>query len=569
MTNLNVARRWVAGVLMVAGLVGCAPGGGAGGDDASNVAQVSVALTNVPPATTCIGFSIANGTTTTQQLFTVTPNQTATLLVKGLPPGKPLTLTASAYASACTAVTGSTPATWLSDPVAVTLTVGQTASLSFTLRPTANVSGGVDFLFLTMTPATQAFGTAFLGVVPTTAPGLTSFAIKNVGTTATGTLAASLTGASAADFRLGTNTCTATLAAGATCNVQVKFVPATSGNKTANLQVTGAPGGTITAALTGVGVTPAKLTLSPTSQDFGSVAVTQSSPDATFVVTNTGGVASGPVTVTSLGATFLVSSSNCAAALAPAATCSVTVRFVPAAQGAVTASLTATATPGGSVVAALSATGVAAPFIQVVPGTLSFAPTIVGGSSQAPLMIVNSGGVPVGPFTVQLGGANPGDFGVVGNGCNVVLAPNTNCIIQMITTPTTGGQRTATVLIAGPPGLTSMATLTVIVPLAQLTIFPSGYDFGTVSFGSTGVSTPFTVQNVGGSPSGPVNVISTSTAFDTINNTCGPSLAVGQECFFNARFTPSSSGLTTGGIHAQAFPGGDVGVSLSGSGSIF
>ena len=123
---------------------------------------------------------------------------------------------------------------------------------------------------------------------------------------------------------------------------------------------------------------PTTLSISPTSFDFGSVshggfAVCQPDPDPdcpthAFTVTNTGGAASGvpaaSITIVSNPVNTdppanQVSASTCTAALAPGATCTVTVKFAPNSNPTdpYVSALHVVATPGSDAQATLSGHG--------------------------------------------------------------------------------------------------------------------------------------------------------------------------------------------------------------------
>ncbi|HVK84360.1 MAG TPA: choice-of-anchor D domain-containing protein, partial [Kofleriaceae bacterium] len=106
----------------------------------------------------------------------------------------------------------------------------------------------------------------------------------------------------------------------------------------------------------------AELAVDVTAQPFGTVVVGGQSAAATITVSNTGGVASGVPTVALAGgaaADFEIVTNGCTVALEPAATCAIAVRFAPTSTGTKMASLTAAATPGGSVATALEGVGIA------------------------------------------------------------------------------------------------------------------------------------------------------------------------------------------------------------------
>ena len=318
------------------------PGDLAGGDELSTV---SFALTAVPAGIHCVRFSATSGTRTSQQESTVTPGPGVLLTFSGLPPG-PCSLLAEAFTQACSSVSLTTPPAWVSDAAMATLSAGETTPVNFTLRPAAGVSGSLDFVSLTLTPATKAFGGIAIGT--SGAPFI--FSIKNIGMT-TSAVTLTVTGADAPSFLMTSSGC-ASLAAGAACTAQVTFHPTTVGAKAATLSATGTPGGVVTAALTGTGLTPAHLTITPSSFDFHVIFGSQTQ---SFTVTNTGGVAANGVgiTLTPPAPGFMLNLGSCGGPSLPAfASCSLSVTYTQMGMDQTT-NLTVASSNGGTAVAVL------------------------------------------------------------------------------------------------------------------------------------------------------------------------------------------------------------------------
>jgi hypothetical protein len=101
---------------------------------------------------------------------------------------------------------------------------------------------------------------------------------------------------------------------------------------------------------------PASLMISPASQDFG-VPELPAGATRSFTVTNTGGSFSG-LPVTSISGpnadNFVVAANACMASLGPGLTCRIEVNLPPRGAGPVSAMLNVTATPGGTVSAAMA-----------------------------------------------------------------------------------------------------------------------------------------------------------------------------------------------------------------------
>ena len=120
-------------------------------------------------------------------------------------------------------------------------------------------------------------------------------------------------------------------------------------------------GGTCTA---GSCASPASLSVSPSSLDFGPVTTGQLSSAQSFAITNTGQQISGAITVTSDNADFAVQTGgafDCISGkttLAPGTACTVHVVFSPKLPVVGRGTLTFSATPGGAVGVSMSGTGV-------------------------------------------------------------------------------------------------------------------------------------------------------------------------------------------------------------------
>ncbi|MEU8074851.1 ThuA domain-containing protein [Catellatospora citrea] len=258
-------------------------------------------------------------------------------------------------------ITGSTDGTnfstlkasagYLFDPV-----TGNTATATFT-------AASVRYLRVTITANTgwpagqvselQIFGgggqpgPAVLAANPTSV----AFGNQNVGTTSggspvtitnTGGTAAVISAVSASS-QFAASGCVGTLAAGATCAITVTFSPTSAGAKTGTLTVTSnASNPSLTVGLTGTGTTvqtPATLAASPTSIAFPNTNV-GSTITRTTQISNTGGTTASISSVAVSGTGFSLSANGCGSALAPGASCTVTVAFTPTSAGAKSGTLT-------------------------------------------------------------------------------------------------------------------------------------------------------------------------------------------------------------------------------------
>lgn len=158
-----------------------------------------------------------------------------------------------------------------------------------------------------------------------------------------------------------TNSCGASVAAGASCAINMTFKPTRTGSMLATLSVTAGGGaGTKSATLSGTGMR-STFSVFPTALSFGNVARNATSTAKTVRITNTGGVLL-PITSINLAGTNpgqFTRTNNCPARVAIGGSCTVSVVFKPTSTGAKSAILQVT--PGGGAVpksATLSGRGI-------------------------------------------------------------------------------------------------------------------------------------------------------------------------------------------------------------------
>ena len=196
----------------------------------------------------------------------------------------------------------------------------------------------------TLSPSSLTFA---VQVIKTTSPAQTATL------TNTGTVAISITSIATTGPFAQTNNCGTSLAAGASCTINVVFKPLKAGSQTGTLTVNdNAANNPQTVTLTGIGTV---LSFSPTSLSFGTQTVKTMSPPQTITMTNVGpnSVTTNKISVTGTRASsFLIqSSSTCplgAGSLAAGASCTIVVVFDPQLTGALTANVNVSAAGGGS-----------------------------------------------------------------------------------------------------------------------------------------------------------------------------------------------------------------------------
>lgn len=454
---------------------------------------------------------------------------------------------------------------------------GRSATLTATASPGGSTSSqlrgsGATLALLAISPSTFDYGPVVVG----SNSAAKTYTVTNTGQGTSGTLTVGVGGTDSANFVVDSTTCGAKLAVGASCTVAVHFAPSAATADNATLSVVANPGGTATATVQGTGITPAALSIRPTTFDFGTVAAGSASGDQSFTVTNTGQGTSGPVSVTVSGtgqADFVVDSTTCGAALPGAGTCTVSVHYAPAGTGASTATLSVTASPGGTATAAVQGTGITPAALSISPAAFDFGPTEAGtSSSPQSFTVANTGQETSGPVSVALSGSNAADFVIDSNTCGAALPGGGTCTVAVHFTAGSAGTITASLTATATPGGSATAALQGegLAP-ASLSINPSFFDFGQVPVGTLSANASFVVTNTGQSPSGTVTAALTGPdafAYSIVSTTCTSGLAAGASCTVTVVFDPFFTGPSDANLTATATPGGSTTSLLQGSGII-
>ena len=121
--------------------VGDGPSGGGG-----HISSVTAELDAVPPTgVQCLRLTIVMGATVERQLYSVVPGETTRFQVSGLATG-PATFSGDAFNAACSAVTGKSFPTWVSDSQTVTLSAGTPTKVFLTFRQNVQAIVSADFV---------------------------------------------------------------------------------------------------------------------------------------------------------------------------------------------------------------------------------------------------------------------------------------------------------------------------------------------------------------------------------------------------------------------------------------
>ena len=363
------------------------------------------------------------------------------------------------------------------------------------------------------------------------------------------------------------DTCGTQLPGGASCAISVIFAPTQLGSQTGTLTVADALR-TQTVALSGTGVQPAAIGVSPSSLNFAAQQVGAAGSSLALTVTNTGGAPMANVGFQITGqaaGSFSIGTTTCGATLASGASCAVQVIFSPAATGGSAATLTVTSSTSGvaPVTVALNGTGQVWSGLNVSPAQLTFAVTAVGQTSAAQTVTVTntsnaSFAAPAFAPTAQ--------FSVTQNTCNASLAAGASCTAGVVFQPSAVGAASGTL------GVSSASVATPATVLlsgtgavgAAIQVSPTAIVFATTAPNAIGSPTTVTVTNTGMSASLTSMALAVSAGFQIVNNTCPASLAPGQSCTAGIEFAPTSAGAQTGSLTVTSSAAATASVPLSG-----
>ncbi len=315
-------------------------------------------------------------------------------------------------------------------------------------------------------------------------------------------------------------------------------------------------------------------TLSPSSYNFGSVTLGQTSAATTFTLSSTGTANLTVSSVTSGGTNpgdFVKQNDNCTGAtIAPGNTCTFQIRFAPAAVGSRSATVTA-ATNAGNKTSSLSGTGVGTPVASASPTSINFGTVAVGSSSSpSSVTVSNTGTATLSVSSVSVGGSHPGDFPKSSDGCTGAnVAPGGSCTFNVAFSPTAIGARSATVTINTNGGSPTVALSGTGAGTPVASVSPTSINFGTVTVGSSSPAQTVTVSNTGTANLSVTGVSiggTNSGDFAKSADGCsGASIAPSSSCTFQVTFSPSALGSRSATATVSTNGGNPV-VNLSGTG---
>jgi hypothetical protein len=378
--------------------------------------------------------------------------------------------------------------------------------------------------------------------------------------------------------------CGMRLPANGSCMLTVVFTPSAEGAAMATIKVGGKVRGmAITSAETvvsGLGIPRPSIIILPLAHDFGRFTVGQQSPTASFAVSNTGGVASGPLRVTTQNTDFKVVPGTDACqdrSIEPGGHCTISVVFTPGGAGPRSSPLTVVSDRAGTTGAMLSGQGAVGAVLALDQAAASFGTVGLGQvSSEVIFTVTNRGDAESGVVQLATGSAQ---FLIGANGCqNQTLTPNESCSVAVRFAAGNIGDFTTDLRASANPGGAATATLTATGAMPASIAFQeaSGANVSVLNFSAIAVgseSMPGSqvfVRNTGMTSTGMLATVIQGThpgdfAILPGSNTCGAPLAPGGQCSMTLVFKPTAAGDRDATVNVTAGSGGVASLLLQGS----
>lgn len=427
--------------------------------------------------------------------------------------------------------------------------VSLVGTVSATSQPQLSVSAG-----------SLSFGSVTVG-----SNGTANLVLTNVGSA---DLMISMITMSGAEFGISGMTTPRTISTGQTVPVSVTFSPTSAGSASGNIAITSndPTNPTTNVTLSGTGSTTAtgQLVANPTSLSFGT-ASTGSSTSQNITLTNTGTAAIQITSITAAGSGFSVSGITPPTTLDPSGTATLSVKFAPAATGAVTGSITVASNASGSpLTIALTGTGAQAG-LSVSPASFSYGNVVDELTKSQSFTLTNTGTAALTIAQLTVTGTG---YSVSGLNTPATLAAGQSTTFSALFAPTTAGAFNGSVSIASnAPNSPTVVALSGTGTTASVTMSasPTSVSFGSVNAGSSS-SKSVTLTNSGNS-SLTISQISVSAKDVTASGISTPAtLAPGQNATLNVAFNPMASETVTGNVTVTSSQGSSVVLPVNGSG---
>ena len=368
--------------------------------------------------------------------------------------------------------------------------------------------------------------------------------------------------AASSDF-LETDDCHSILDGGSNCTIGVSYAPTKTGKETGTLTIgDNAFTGTQTVSLSATGTAPIA-GIAPIALGYQPQAINTTSGAQSVYLTNSG---TGNLTFSGAGIATtgaFAQSNNCAAALAPHASCTIAVTFKPRVIGAQAGTLTVTGNISKLTVA-LTGTGASAPpNVATTPESLIFPTVLINLKSAAQTVTLkNSSKNSVSITNVAISG----DFSKAGT-CATSLAAGQSCVENVYFAPIAGGTRIGALTFTLTSGVIKVALTGTgtASATALLTVSPTSLAFNGYVVGDN-PDQIITIKNTDGVAAGIGSISMTGSTAFTFTKTCGTMLATGASCTVDVTFIPTAVGSYAGMLYVYESAGTIHKIPLGGTG---
>ena len=358
---------------------------------------------------------------------------------------------------------------------------------------------------------------------------------------------------------------TASIPAGQSSIMQVRFSPQSAGPAAGNLLISAdATNAPLSIPITGDGMQP-DIAIAPSAVNFGNVGIGQSKTQS-VTLTNTGNVNLVIQDAAVAGSGFSVSGLSLPATIGAGQSISFNAQFTPATGGGVTGLITFTDNASSSPqTMALAGSGVAANATLIAnPGNVTFGSVAAGGSATQTITLTNSGTLSTTIAAATISGSG---FSMSGLSASETIGVGQTTSFTAKFAPASGGNASGAIsIVSNAPDSPLTIALNGTGAQGALGSNPSSFNFGTVQVG-TSVSQTITLTNTG-TASVTVPGASISGAGFSVSGLTPQTINAGQSISFSAQFAPASSGSASGSITVSSnAPGSPTTVALSGTGT--
>jgi len=379
--------------------------------------------------------------------------------------------------------------------------------------------------------------------------------------------------------------CTASLSAGASCDIVVEFAPTELGLASDTIDINYNNGASIQVAnrdVVGNGIAPALLTVSESDPYEYGIIASGGSAVHTFTISNTGASSATAITeigllppFSFLGGGFPGTGGDCGTTLAANSSCIVIVDFSPVSIAAFRSTMDVSYNDGAAIQSALrdvQGTGGAPATLdisefdpydfmsQAVGSSVNHIFTVTNNGAVTATSVADAGGLAA-PFSFT-GGAYPG----TGGDCGTTLLAGASCNIDVSFQPGAVGMLPDTIELSFIDGATAQISTREVVgtgaAVADITITEADpYNFGDVAL-TASTSHFFTLENTGGFIATTIAEVGLASPYGFVggsypgtSGTCGVTLSSGATCTINVEFAPTASGVQGNSIDISYFDG--------------